>query len=126
MKPQNDTLTVALKRIRDQLRYNTLCAPEYPDEDCTDLDREAREILSAIATLQTLSESEARRLMADAAARDAQSAFEHYVRGQPTKGRKLLESTLESLAYYEADRLPEARFIVAVDGTTKQVRNPHH
>lgn len=126
MQAQKDNLHIALRKAREQLRYNTLCAPDYPEEDRTDLDREAQEILNVIAILRQLAESSARTMMVDAAARDTHAAFEHYVRGHPGNGRRLLESVLEHLAYYEADKLPETGFIVASDGTTTSTPKAHH
>lgn len=115
-----------LRRLRQQLHYNTVCAPDYPREDGTSIDREVKEILDALAVLGTFSNSDSRRLLLDSATRNAKAAFAHYQADNTDEGRGLLESVLEDLLYYEADKLPETSFIVdPAGGVSRSPKSGH-
>jgi hypothetical protein len=111
-----------LRKLRQQLHYNTVCAPDYPHEDRTSIDRESQLILGALEELGFLSNSDARQQLLNSAKRNTHAAFAQYQADKADEGRCLLESVLDDLLYYEADKLPTTSFIV--DATGRARRSP--
>jgi hypothetical protein len=100
--------------LKDAIAYNTAYAPDYPDEDGTNLGSELDSILAILAQLRASARAPYKIQQLDFAKQEIEEAFSLYRAGQD--GSKRLEEALHLINRARASRPPKTDFVVGSDG----------
>lgn len=110
-----------LQRLLDQLAYNQLYAPEYPEEDRTSLDREEQKLRSWLSEAQRATASSADTdTWLELAATSIAAAVDDLRKGAASSGRKGFERAGEYLKNALQRKSPGATFVSGEDGTVER------
>lgn len=108
------TISSCYRYLKDTLAYNIVYAPQYPDEDCTSLEKEFNQIEGFLNNLYRSVKSEYKLKQLEFAKKKIEEAFELYKRSE--QGYKELEEGLEYIKRSQKGKAPRMDFIVDVCG----------
>jgi len=106
-------------KIKDMLIYNIHYAPDYPNEDCTDLAKEYKLIEGSLNELKEKVHSDYKVKQLDFACKKVAEAFTNYQSGND--GRTLLEEALEYLERSKRKAAPSVDFVIDSQGNVSLV-----
>jgi hypothetical protein len=111
------SLPVTIQRISDQLSYNLVCAPNYPAEDKTSLDREEQRVNAWLAdALRDAARMEDVIGWLQLAEKSVQMAFQHHRNHDETAACKAFENANEYLRNAAKRKLHKIDFVAKFDG----------
>jgi hypothetical protein len=111
------SLPVTIQRISDQLSYNLVCAPNYPAEDKTSLDREEQRVNAWLAdALRDAARMEDVIGWLQLAEKSVQLAFQHHRNHDETAACKAFENANEYLRNAAKRKLHKIDFVAKFDG----------
>lgn len=100
--------------IEDALSYNILYAPDYPEEDSTDIDKEYKQLMQYLNDLLKKVKSDYKIGQLKFAEKDIEKAFLLYKPGKD--GQKNLEEALEYVEYSKRIKPLSPNFIIDPSG----------
>ena len=109
-----------IRRTIDQLLYNQLYAPNFPEEDRTSLDRQVALIKEQIA--QAISTAEKREDIADwlrLGLGSIEVAFDRFRKADCYSARRDIESAVSYLRNASSEKPHKITFVTKTDGSTK-------
>ena len=118
------SLTVTIRKICDQLSYYLVCAPNYPVEDRTSLDREEQRVTVWLAeALRDAARMEDVVGWLQLAEKSVQMAFTHHRNHDAGAACKEFENANEYLRNASKRKPHKIDFVVKFDGQIQSVRD---
>ena len=107
--------------LDEKLSYNFLCAPEYPDEDQTNIKKELSEMKSIVLKIEPNIRDDDISMWLRLIKENIESSEKEFFAGNSVKGRKHLDEAIRYLQNIKLNIKAKPTFVSGQDGTVEKV-----